>query len=312
MNKILAFFITISLFGIQKVFAQNYLNYYETINKAEIANLDKDFKKSDSLYKIAFGLVDKPFKDDYLLASINSEKLNANQMSYEYLKSGISYGLTIKRIKKELSKFKKSEQWKLLKKEYKSIRSEYLNSLNLTLREELLEMVEKDQSARHPIFGSAKKMRKTDSGNYNRLLKIIEQNDGKWPSRFIIGDGNENGKYSFGEITIMLHHFSKDEVENLKPILIKAILNGDVSPYNVAYPLDYKNLKHIGERRRGNTIFYETCNIIGSYLGSKNKDAVICDCEKANSERKKIGLEPLEDYFRKRKVNYECHEKEQK
>ena len=151
------------LFGIGKIPAQNYLNYYQIINKAEIANLDKDFKKSDSLYQVAFGLVDKPFKDDYLLASINSEELNDNQKSYEYLKSGISYGLTIKRIKKELSKFKKSDQWKLLKKEYESIRSEYLNSLNLTLREELLEMVKKDQAVRHPIFGSAKKMKKTDN-----------------------------------------------------------------------------------------------------------------------------------------------------
>lgn len=311
MNKILAFLITIILFGTHKISAQNYLNYYETINKAEIANLDKDFKKSDSLYQVAFGLVDKPFKDDYLLASINSEKLKDWQKSYDYLKNGISYGLTLKRIKKELSKFKKSDQWRLLKNEYKSIRNEYLNSLNLTLREELLEMVKKDQAVRHPIFGSAKKMKKTDNENYKRLLEIIEQNNGEWPSRFTIGDGNEDGKYAFGEITIMLHHFSKENVENLRPILTKAILNGGLSPYNVAYPLDYKNLKRIGERRRGNTIFYETCTIIGSY-GSKKKDAVICDCEKANHERKKIGLEPLKDYFRKRKVNYECHENEQK
>ncbi|MCB0753547.1 MAG: hypothetical protein KDC52_18895 [Ignavibacteriae bacterium] len=312
MNKILAFFITILLFGIQKISAQNYLNYYESINKAEIANLDKDFKKSDSLYQIAFGLVEKPFKDDYLLASINSEKLNDNQKSYEYLKSGISYGLTIKRIKKELSKFKKSDQWKLLKKEYESIRSEYLNSLNLTLREELLEMVKKDQAVRHPIFGSAKKMKKTDNENYKRLLEIIEQNNGEWPNRFTIGDGNENGKYAFGEITIMLHHFSKEQVNGLKPILITAILKGGLSPYNVAYPLDYKNSKNIGERKRGNTTFLYSCNILGSYKKSSNKEIVICDYEKAEKERKEMGLEPLDDYFRKINSSYTCYEQNKK
>lgn len=312
MNKIIAFSITIILFGIHKIPAQNYLNYYETINKAEIANLDKDFRKSDSLYQIAFGLVDKPFKDDYLLASINSEELNDNQKSYEYLKSGISYGLTIKRIKKELSKFKKSDQWKLLKKEYESIRSEYLNSLNLTLREELLEMVKKDQAVRHPIFGSAKKMKKTDNENYERLLEIIEQNNGEWPNRFTIGDGNENGKYAFGEITIMLHHFSKEQVNGLKPILITAILKGGLSPYNVAYPLDYKNSKNIGERKRGNTTFFYSCNILGSYRKSSNKEIVICDCEKAEKERKEMGLEPLDDYFRKINSSYNCYEQNKK
>ncbi|RXG20668.1 hypothetical protein [Leeuwenhoekiella aequorea] len=308
MNKILAFSITIILFGIHKISAQNYLNYYETINKAEIENLDGNFKKSDSLYRIAFKLVEKPFKDDLLLASINSENLNDNQKTYEYLKKGISVGLTKKRIRKELSEFKKSVKWKPLKKEYDLIRENYLKSLNLTLRNELLKMVEEDQSARHPIFGSWKKMKKTDTYNHNHLLEIIKENIGKWPGRINIGDGNEDGKYAYGEITIMLHHFSTEQVMNLKPILIEAILNGNLSPYNIAYPLDYKNLKTIAKRKRGNTIFVETCNIIGSYLGSKSKEAIICDCETAEKERKRIGLEPLKDYFRKRNSNYKCYE----
>ena len=52
-------------------------------------------------------------------------------------------------------------------------------------------------------------------------------------------------RLDFGEITIMLHHFSKEQVNKLKPILIEAILSGDLLPYNVAYPLDYKNHKII-------------------------------------------------------------------
>lgn len=288
------------------------MNYYETINKAEIANLDKQFKKSDSLYQLAFGLVDKPFKDDYLLASINSEKLNDSQKTYEYLKGGISYGITLKRIKKELSKFKKSDKWKPLKKEYESIRNKYLNSLDLMLREELVEMVKKDQAVRHPIFGSAKKMNRTDNENYKRILEIIEQNKGEWPGRFTIGDGNKGGKYAFGEITIMLHHFTKEQVNGLKPILISAILKGDLSPYNVAYPLDYKNSKHIGQRKRGNTTFFYNCNVLGSYRKSSNKEIVICDCEKAEKERKEMGLEPLDDYFRKINSSYNCYEENKK
>ncbi len=85
-----------------------------------------------------------------------------------------------------------------------------------------------------------------------------------------------------------------------------------MSPYNVAYPLDYKRLKCIGQHRRGNTILLEMCNIIGSYTGFKGKPVVICDCEKANEERKKMGLEPLDDYFRKINAEYECYEQNKK
>jgi hypothetical protein len=304
MKRILGFLITILLFGMSKLSAQNYLNYYEKINEAEIANLDKKFKKADSIYQIAFEQIEKPFKDDYLLASINSEKLNDYLKTYEYLKKGILVGLTEKRIKKELSKFKKSKEWKSLKKEYDSTRERYLKSLNITLRNELLKMVQKDQSARHPIFGSWKKMKKVDDFNYNKLLEIIKKNNGKWPDRFLIGDGNENGKYSFGEITIMLHHFSKDEVLNLKPYLIEAILNGGLSPYNVVYPLDYTNSKIIGKRGK----YLDSCDYLGAYMGTNGNKPIICDCKKANIERKKIGLESLDNYFRKRNSTYDCYE----
>ena len=291
MKKSLIFLIAILLFGIKEVSGQNYLNYYETINKAEIANLDMDFEKSD-----------------YLLAAINCEKLNNNQHAFEYLKKGIFVGLTIKSIKKQLSNFKKSKEWKLLKENYDSIRQEYMKSLNLTLRKELIEMVEKDQASRHPIFGSWKKSKKIDRYNYNRLLEIIKENNGKWPGRYSIGDGKEGTKYAIGEVTIMLHHFSTDEVNNLKAILVEAILIGDLSPYNVAHSLDYKNLETIGERKRGKKIFLDICLPIGSYGSTSGNQVVICDCEKAEEERKELGLEPLDDYYRKRDLTYECFE----
>lgn len=309
MNKKLVFLITILIFGIGKLSAQNYLNYYKKINEAEIAHIDKDFKVADSIYRIAFELVEKPFKEDFLLASINSEKLNDHLKTYEYLKNGVLVGLTEKRIRIELSEFKKSDEWNSLKKEYDSLRDRYLKSLNINLRNQLLQMVKKDQSARHPIFGSSKKMKKVDELNYITLLEIIKENNGKWPDRFTIGDGNENGKYSFGEITIMLHHFSKEEVLYLKPYLVDAILNGGLSPYNAVYPLDYTNHKIIGERKKNNnTILIDTCNYLGSYLSSNGNKAIICDCEKANENRKEIGLESLDDYFRKRNSTYECYE----
>ena len=306
MNKILAFSITILLFGIQKISAQNYLNYYETINKAEIANLDKEFKKSDSLYQVSFGLVDKPFKEDFLLASINSEKLKAYQKTLDYLKNGINHGLTLKRIKKQLTEFKKSKEWKELKKEYKSLRKNHLKTLNLSLREEISEMVRKDQKARIPILGSGKQMKKTDSYNYNRLLEIIRQNNNKWPGFSTIGEITPKGKYDVTKnITLMPLHFKKEWIEKLRPYMLEAVLNGEMYPYQFARIIDYTVSRGtISQKKKDNgTIIGESCFLYGTY-----KNITVCDCEKAEIERKKIGFEPLEDYYRKLNSTSKCYE----
>lgn len=293
MNKISAFLITILLFGFQKTSAQNYLNYYETINKAEIANLDKEFKKSDSIYQVAFTLVEKPFKEDFLLASINSEKLKDNQKTFDYLKKGINNGLTLKQIKKQLQEFKKSRKWKELKKEYNSIRKNHLSTLNLPLREEISEMIRKDQKARAPIFGGWKQMKKIDTYNYNRLIDIIKKNNNKWPGFSTIGEITPKGKYDVTKnITLMPLHFKEEWVEKLKPYMYEAVLNGEIYPYQFARIIDYKNLK---------------CQIYGTYAYSEKYEVgEICDCEKANQERKKIGFETIKDFYRKIESEYKC------
>ncbi|MGB1042326.1 MAG: hypothetical protein ACPGU6_02955 [Tenacibaculum sp.] len=293
MNKILAFSITILLSGIQKISAQNYLHYYETINKAEIENLDKKFIESDSIFKIAFELVEKPFNEDFLLASINSENLNDNQKTFEYLKKGISNGLTLKRIKKTLTKFKKSKKWKELKKEYNSLRENYLKTLNLPLREEISEMLRKEQKARDPIFGSSKQMKKIDSYNYNRLFEIIKQNNNEWPGFSLIGETLAKGKYNVtGNIALMILHFNKQQIEKLKPYMLQAVMDGEMYPYHFARAIDYKN----------------KCQIYGTYIDGGYMFE-ICDCENAEKERKKIGFESIEHYYRKRNSKYKCADK---
>lgn len=291
MGKVLAFSITI-LLGIHKISAQDYLRYYEIINKAEIANLDQDFKQSDSLYQIAFRLVQKPFKEDFLLAAINSDKFLENEKTFDYLKKGIRNGLTLKRIKKELTGFKNSQQWKELKAEYNSLRENYVRTLNLPIRYEIAEMLRKDQKARAPIFGSIKQMQKVDNYNYQRLLEIIKRNNDKWPGFSIIGESLPNGKYDVtGNIALIILHFKKDQVEKLKPIMLQAVLDGEMYPYHFARIIDYKNIAD--------------CQAYGTYLDGRFTSP-ICDCEKANFEREKIGFESIEDYYRKRNSKYEC------
>ncbi|WP_418654505.1 hypothetical protein [Tenacibaculum soleae] len=285
MNKVIAFSITILLLGIQKASAQNYLNYYQKINKAEIESLDLNFKASDSIYQIAFELVEKPFKEDFLLDSINSEKLNDNQKTFEYLKRGIRNGLTLKRIKKQLTEFKKSKEWKKLKKEYNSIRENHLKILNITLREEIIEMIEADQRVNKNRLAGARKLKEINKINFDKLLRIIQVNNDKWPGFSTIGEITPKGKYDVTKnISLMLLHFSKEQIEKLKPYMHKAVLNGEMYPYHFARIIDYKNILD--------------CQIYGTYKYNEKYDVgEICDCKKANDERKKIGFETVKDFY---------------
>ncbi|MDE1207212.1 hypothetical protein [Tenacibaculum larymnensis] len=289
----------------KSLFSQKYLNYYKIINIAEINSIDKNFLKADSIYQEAFSLVKSPFKEDYFLAAINSEKLGNPKKVYSYLKLSLEKGLLFKRIKtKDFKNFKKSIFWKKLKVERKQLEETYLSNINVSLRDEIHEMIEKDQKARRPIFGGWKQMKKVDSYNFNRFLKIIKENNNKWPGFSLIGENTPKGKYNVtGNITLMLLHFSKEQVEILKPYMLKAVLDGEMYPYHFARVIDYSGLKggvKVIKKSNGKKII-EFCAFYGTYFNES-----ICDCVEAEKERKKIGFEPLGDYYRKVSSSYTC------
>lgn len=287
----------------QKVFSQNYLDYYQTINRAEITSFDKDFQKADSLYQVAFNLVVKPFKEDYYLAALNAEKLHNNKKVYSYLKRGIANGLIFKRIKK-LHYFRKSKFYKQLKENYRQVRKEYLKTLNIPLRNEIAKMIRKDQRTRIPILGSWKQSQKVDAYNYKRLLEIIKENNGQWLGFSIIGERTPKGKYNVSDnIALLLLHFTKEQIDTLKPYLLDAVFRGEMYPYHYARIIDYKNIKLLSTKE-GDLKKTDYCFMYGTYTNCS-----ICDCKKAEIERKKIGLEPLDEYYRKANSTYICIEK---
>ena len=283
--------------------AQNFISYYKTINNAEIANLNKNYAKSDSIYQIAFKMIERPFKEDFYLAAINSEKLKDNTKTYDYLFKAIQKGLTIERIKTDISFFKNSKEWKKLSSEYDELRKNYLKNLNISIQNEIKEMIAKDQKTRNPIFGSVNKMKKTDNYNFNRILELIQQNGNKWLGFSLIGEETPKGKYNVEDnISLMLLHFEKKQIEQLKPYLFQAVLNGEIYPYQYARIIDYTIGKEISlNRDSNNKIDPEICFLYGTYLNTK-----ICDCNKAEFEREKIGFEPLSDFYRKINSNFQC------
>jgi len=271
-----------------QLYSQNYLKYYELINKAEIATLDNEYHKSDSLYQIAFSIVKRPFKEDYFLAALNAQNIKDDALVFNHVKEAAEKGLEKQRLKN----FKKNTFYKKIKNNFEDWHEKYLSTINIPLSEEIAEMIKNEQRARIPILGSNKKMLRIDAYNYNRLLEIIKENGNKWPGFSTIGEPMPKGKYDVTDnIALMILHIPKKKLEVLYPYMLEAVMNGDMYPYHYARAIDYK----------GRYQTYGTY-IDGGYLRA------IRDCKNAEIERKKIGFEPIKDYYRKRNSRYKCRD----
>ncbi|MGA2254856.1 MAG: DUF6624 domain-containing protein [Thermoguttaceae bacterium] len=177
------------------------------------------------------------------------------------------------------------------------------------LRKELLDRVEKDQSARKalidlvggskdigPDHPDMKKLKEIDRQNTMWLKKIVEQYG--WPGKSLVG---EDGAHS---AWLLIQHadqdvpFQKRSLELLKA----AVKQGEASPRDFAYLTDRVR---IAEKKKQ---LYGTQFII---VEGKFKPHPIEDEENVDDRRKGIGLEPLADYLKSAEEMYlpKKHEK---
>jgi hypothetical protein len=76
-------------------------------------------------------------------------------------------------------------------------------------------------------------------------------------------------------------------------------------PYQYARIIDYRLENSVVSIKNNKRVKkYKMCTLYGTFTKE-----LICDCKKAEVERKKIGLEPLNDFYRKMKISYKCYEK---
>lgn len=267
-------------------------NYFELINKAELSTLSHRFAASDSFFINAFKLVPRPFSEDFFLAAQNAVMMKKNGTAADYLVRAVKTGLTLDRIRTmtTFTAFRKSAEWKILKSEYNIHRSEYLNSISLEIQREITKMIKKDQQIRgiKGWFYSRNKADKVDEENFGKLKTIIAKHG--WPGFNLIGENNPKGRYDVtGNITLMLLHFSNSQIQYLKPFLFRAINEMDIYPHQVARILDYTYIKETGRM----------CQLYGTYT-IKDKVLPIDNIGELQIRRKQLGLEPLDDYLKKR------------
>jgi len=151
---------------VNNFFAQNYQNYYSKIDSANYYKAIDYPVKSDSLYENAFLNFDG-FSEHYLMASSNIYKIDRNK-SLSYLKKAVFYGEHRKNLKYHVKKQKINFSKKEIRKLYRQ------KKRKLTSNFPILNMVMRDALARHSKKNTQYKMRRADSINYVKIIRLMK------------------------------------------------------------------------------------------------------------------------------------------
>ena len=164
---------------------------------------------------------------------------------------------------------------------YKSLRGEYLKSINLPLREQLLKAVENDQYYRVSYDGDDKfeKMKECDALNEKLLFELFEK--GIYPNNSVVGSRFFNNEFLVVE-TLFMHTADSIRINYFLPKIKQFIKKGQCfTPNLYAQMVDQFHVYNKEPQIYGS---------FGTLEVSKEKYA------EYNQNRKKasIGLNPIE------------------
>ena len=223
----------------------DYSLYHKQIMNAEILIGSENFNGALKVYNEVFSDFDFVFLRDCKIASQLALYKGEVGLAFQYLRRAVSSGWDMKQIKKNdyLKKMQKLPDWQDFEKEYPKLHADYESSLNSELRSRVQKMFSKDQKkALGALFtiGSKgqdkyaeKKFAPHSEEQMKELIEILS--DFGYPGEKLIGN-------DFWVSTILSHHNSisqdyarKDTIYlYLKPELRKALIRGEVSPFELA------------------------------------------------------------------------------
>jgi len=273
-------------------FAQNnnYVPYYLKINQANLSSHNGKYYIADSIYNIAFKMVEFAHPKDYISSAINACKMDSLQLAKKYIIKTILSDFPIKEIKnkKKLKPFIKSKYWKEYKKRYKDYT---FNIFNDSIRLIINTIYEDDQKYRgNNYLENIENQNKLDSLN---LLKIknIQKTYGKIPGI------REVGYQGMMLLYIIFRHVNYNYVVNyLGPQIIKQSKQGDFYAEMGSGIIDYKSIMQVSSNK-----YRMTYQIYGTQimvLKGKRIIVPVKNFNEMNILRKNIGLTPINDDYR--------------
>ena len=290
-SYILLLFSWLFLIPVTKVSIEpDYAFYHIQILNAEQKIASENFKEALIIYESLFNEYDFVFLRDYQRATQLAFILGNNKKTQDLLGSAIESGWSLKSIKRNkfLAEFRKTDNWKSLKKDYDSLRNQYEKRLNLPLREQVKKMFSKDQGkALGALFTFSSKAQdryaesKFAPHSIDQMHEFEEIMDSYgYPGEMLIGN-------SIWMSTILSHHnsISQEFVKrdtlypSLRPHLIRSLKNGQISPFELALIDDWYLAVKSGRTAVGYGI-----------LNSPDKESL----KATNELREKIHMRPIE------------------
>ncbi len=279
------FFLLISVVGFsqKKKINEEYdyiNNYYQFVYEAYYEYLKEDYQKAYDLLKTAEKncplLKQMEINEPAVLAEC-AMRLNKPEEAVHYLEISVrDYGVNFDSIKKGTfyKSIQSTKSWKKLERKAKKYHEAYLKQVDLNLRNEILKMMEEDQSVR--INRDYEGLKKVDSLNNLKFKKIVADCD-CFPDEMFPQFGNYTIDDKFFHPTTFVFHISRERAEYWKPIFLDLIRRGR-APANIYGDLIDSNLRSNG------VYLYGIYNNIGPDK--------IDDFENLDKRRIAVGLPP--------------------
>ncbi len=241
----------LSLTNYQTFSQVDYLNYQRQIIQCEELIANSKFETALEKYEALFVQYQFIFLKDIQVATQLSAHTKNIASGIKLVKLGIQHGWTIKAIRKEkgLKVILDSPEWENIQSYYDSLYQEYLNRIDIPLQGNVKQMFLQDQKmalkALYKIGQNAKtryaenKFAPHSEQQLTKLEMIL--NETGYPGEMLIGNN--------WWVSVMLSHHNsisksfneRDKLyDGLRPKLLEAIKNGQLSPEEFAVIEDWK------------------------------------------------------------------------
>ncbi len=230
---------------------ENYLNYHSKVIECEQLIAEGKYTSAINIFDSLFKQFDFLFLRDIKVATELSAFEKDDESGLKFIRLGIKAGWTLKSIKKSdnLKSFKGYSEWSKILSAYDSLHNAYLSGLNSHIKEQVHEMFKKDQKKALGALlriGQKSKRRYSEkkfAPHSEHQLEKLEQilNEYGYPGERLIGNNLWGSVILSHHNSISVNYNSNDTIyAQLKPRLLSALKQGDISPYELAQIEDWR------------------------------------------------------------------------
>lgn len=264
--------------------ANDYLQYYQLINQAELKIVQSSYAEALGLYEFSFSKVEYVFAKDAFNAATCAYLINDYDKAFKYITESVLKGVDISNFQTcVFEKLQRLEKWRSIVALRENLKDRHFQSINLILRREIDLLHARDQKIRfdHPtrVEEAKEKIANVDYRNLVELLKIFEEYG--VTGEDLIGVDNFRSPTFY-----ILWHNYRDISPGTMDMLKKAVLEGRFDRYDysrIASQKDSKNTLY------GSRAFFRVDKTL--YVERYSDDAI----KEIDRNRREIGLEPHDE-----------------